>query len=197
MARSTMANLITRVRLLINDPSGGSQTWTDDQIQDVLDASRQDVLNSALTGKPTFSGTTIQYLDYFASQGDWEDSPVMKQYLTVVVNPSASENIVGHWTFAQSVLPPVFITGKSYDIFRAAAELLERWSAKLALNYDFTSDGQTFRRSQAGAALCNLAKTYRMQQRPTTISLVRADIGGDGGLTNPLGPSELDYMASG
>ena len=34
MARSTMAALIARVRLLINDPSGASQVWADDDIQD-------------------------------------------------------------------------------------------------------------------------------------------------------------------
>src|SRR6266704_1986427 len=93
--RSTMANLITRERVLINDPSGASQVFDDQTIQDILDARRIDVLNGSLIEKPTFSGSTVQYLDYFSDWSDWEDSPVLKQYLTVVVTPSTSENIVG------------------------------------------------------------------------------------------------------
>ncbi len=124
--RSTMANLITRERVLINDPSGASQVFDDQTIQDILDARRIDVLNGSLIEKPTFSGSTVQYLDYFSDWSDWEDSPVLKQYLTVVVTPSTSENIVGHWTFASTTLPPVFITGRTFDIYAAAADLLER-----------------------------------------------------------------------
>lgn len=197
--RSTMASLITRVRLLINDvlPSGSGQIFADQDVQDVLDASRQDILNGVTIGKPTFSGSTIQYLDYFTALGDWEDDATFKQYLTTVVSPSTSEPIAGHWKFATSTLPPIYITGKTYDIYRASADLLERWSARLVLNFDFSSDGQSFRRSQAAPALMALAKSYRMQQRAFSINIQRSDLGGKANQTNLLGPSPIDYMASG
>lgn len=196
MARSSMAALIARVRLLINDPAGGSQQFSDDDIQAVLDASRQDVFNAPLEGKPTFSGTTVQYLDYFASVGDWEDDTVLKQFLTVTVTPSLSEPIVGHWQFSTTTLPSVFITGKTYDVYRASADLLERLAARWALSYDVQADGQGLRRSQAGAALLTLAKQYRMQQRAFTINVTRQDVGGDSHRFD-LSAREVDYMGSG
>jgi hypothetical protein len=195
--RSTMASLITRVRLLINDPAGASQIFDDQSIQNVLDDSRQDISNTALTPYVTFSGGTILYLDYYHTLGSWEDNVVLKQYLTFLVTPSVSEPIAGHWSFAATTLPPVYITGSTHDIYRAAADLLERWAARLVLEFDFTSDGQSFHRSQAATALQNLAKTYRKKQRPGSLSMVRDDISGGKRDMLGLGPHEIDYMAKG
>lgn len=194
-ARNTMASLILRIRDLINDPAGTSQTWNDNQIQDVLDESRIDVINGVMEARATFSGSTIQYLDYFTDAGSWEDGMVLKQYLTVTVTPSAIEPIVGHFTFAVTTLPPVFITGKNYDIYRAAADLLERLAAKWVLSYDMTVDGQAVRRGQAVTNILNLVKSYRMKQRPGTIKMVRDDFGVDKQAVLTLGPHEIDYMS--
>ena len=201
MARTTMAALIARVRLLVNDtqPAGNGQVWTDDQIQDVMDASRLDVKNLSLKPMPTFTGSTIQYLDYYAPMGDWEDDLVIKQYLITVVTPATSENIVGHWTFSQTTLPPLYISGKTYDVYRSAADLLERQAAQWVLSYSMTVDGQSLQRGQVVTALQNLARTYRMKQRVRNISLTRTDVTkatrlAGGGL---LGPLEIDYMADG
>jgi hypothetical protein len=196
--RPTMAALITRVRRLINDPLSTSSVFMDDEIQEVLDASRQDVKNQTLTPKPTFTGSTIQYLDYYASMGDWEDDVIFKQYLTVTVTPSVSEPIAGHWVFETTTLPPVFLSGKTYDVYRAAADLLERWSVKQAFCYDINVAGQSLKRGQITTALLNLANQYRRQQRAVSISAVRTDLvspGESNGLT--LAPGAIDYMASG
>lgn len=194
--RSSMAALISRVRLLINDPAGGSQIFADQDIQDVLDQTRRDYRTLQLMGTPTYSGSTIQYLDYYADLGDWEDDVVLKQYLTNLVTPAVSENIVGHWSFATSVLPPIFLTGKTYDVYRAAADLLERWAAKWTLAYDFSSDGQSFRRSQAAPALRDLAHTYRLHQRAFQLNMTRTD-GRPARQQNTLKATEIDFMASG
>jgi hypothetical protein len=77
--RSTMTQIITRVRTLINDPSGASQIFTDQDMQDVLDDSRQDYMNEVLTTKPTFVSGTIQYLNYWHELGSWEGGVVLKR----------------------------------------------------------------------------------------------------------------------
>jgi hypothetical protein len=194
--RTSMAALISRVRLLIND-TGGSPTWQDQDIQDILDASRIQYANVALAPRPTFTGATIQYLDYYSDLGDWEDDLVLKQFLVNVVTPSSSENIVGHWVFAATTLPPVYITGKTYDIYRAAADILERWAAKVVMAYDINVDGQSLHRSQMATMLTNLAHQYRMKQRAHVINVTRTDV-----VTKPkhglsLEPQEIDYMGSG
>lgn len=196
--RLAMSALISRVRLLINDPSGSSQLFLDQDIQDVMDSTRLNVTNGETTPQPTYSGSSISYLDYYTNQGDWEDDLVLKQYLTVVVSPATSENIVGHWTFAANTFPPVYITGKTYDVYRSAADLLERMAAKWVLKYDFSSDSQSFRASQVVAELQKLADTYRMKQRIGTIGFLQSHIA-EGVTPNnlSLAPTPLDYMASG
>ncbi len=196
--RSTMANLITRVRLLIFDPAGGSAIWTDDQIQDVMDESRLDLNNEPLDYAPTYVSGSIQYLFYWHKLTNWEDGMVFKQYLSVTVTPSSINPIAPLFTFAANTFPPVYITGSVHDIYRAAADLLERMAARWALSFDFSSDGQSFKRSQAANALQTLAKTYRMKQRAGSISMTRSDITDQAGQQgNVLGPREIDYMASG
>lgn len=199
--RSTMAALISRVRLLVNDPSSGAQQFADQDIQDILDASRLDIKNGAMEAHPTFTGTTISYLDYYTSAGDWEDGAVLKQYLTVVVTPSLAESIPGHWQFAQTTLPPVFITGTTYDIYRTAADLLERLAARWVLSYNINVDGQSLQRSQVTTNLQSLAHTYRLKQRASRINATRIDLNTGRGDRNGnglnLGAHEIDFMASG
>src|SRR5690349_4773327 len=109
--RPTMAPLINRVRLLINDPNPNFTStivqFSDQEIQDVMDATRQDLRYLALAPAPTYSGSNIQYLDYYADMSDWEDDVQFRQWRINVVTPATSENITGHWVFAQTTLPPV------------------------------------------------------------------------------------------
>ena len=198
MVRSTMATLITKVRLLINDPAGGSQIFADNDIQDVLDYSRQDMYNLQLIDRPTFVTGTVQWLDYFAKLGDWEDDLVLKQYLYNVVTPATSEPIAGHWHFSATTLPPVYLTGKTYDVYRAAADLLEMWASRVSLNFDFTTDGQSFRRSQAHQQLLDTALHYRMRQRSRSVAMTRSDLNGPQQQNMlSLEPGAIDYMAQG
>lgn len=196
--RSTMAALIYRVRLLINDSAGQTQTFTDQDIQDVMDQTRQNLRYLVLAPAPTYTGSTINYFDYYADVTDWEDDVTFWQWRINSVTPATSENIAAHWVFAQTTLPPVYLIGKTYDVYRSAADLLERWAAKWVLSYNISVDGQNLQRSQAAVALQNLAHTYRMKQRAREISLTRTD------LTNKaqnnslgLGPLPIDYMGSG
>jgi hypothetical protein len=194
-----MSSLLARVRLLVNDPIGAScQAFSDQEIQDVLDASRADVRNQVMIPKPTFTGSTIQFLDYYTELGDWEDDVILKQYLIDTVTPDASELIAGHWSFSETTLPPIYITGKTYDLYRCAADLLERMAARWVLSYNIAVDGQNLQRSQVVTNLQNLAKTYRMKQRPSTIYLTRTDLRQHSKLAGiGLGPTPLDYMGDG
>jgi hypothetical protein len=197
-ARSTMANLITKVRSLINDPSGGSEVWGDQDIQDQLDRTRFDVRYEQLTPAPTIlnaASTSNQagviWADYYSRYQWWEDDVVLQGVNTatsaawIVLTPAASENFYGHWQFETAVFtsgtvpsqyPPVFATGKSFDVYMAAANLLEMWAPKYALSYAFTADGQSFQRQQIIDNLTKLACTYRMQARVVTSFPLRTDL---------------------
>lgn len=196
--RSTMAALIARVRILINDPAGASQIFDDQAIQDVLDEGRSDYKNEVLIPRPTFVGSQIQFLDYWHKLGGWEDGYVIKQYLINTVTPATLEPIAAHWTFSATTLPPLYISGSLHDVYRAAADLLERQAAMWVLRYNVNVDSQSLQRGQATTALQSLAKTYRMKQRASAIHVMRTDIRQPGQLAGAgLGPTELDFMGSG
>lgn len=200
--RSTMADLIALVRSLIGDPVSASQQFADLDIQNALDnrAVRSDYRLLDLRATPTYPGGSVLYLDYYADWGYWENDVLLYQYRTNLVTPATSELFTGHWVFATTTLPPVYLIGKSYDVYRAAANLLETWATTLARQFAFTSDGQTFNRQQAAQGLVMLAKQYRKQQRPTSMRMVRSDLadGSQADVQHPtLAPTDVDYFGSG
>jgi hypothetical protein len=70
----------------------------------------------------------------------------------------------------------MFITGKTYDLNYAAAELLEMWAATLTGAYDIAVDGQNLRRSQLMSMKLQAAQIYRRKAKPRTVKIVRDDI---------------------
>lgn len=174
--RLSMADLIARVRLLIHDAAGAGQVFDDQAVQDALDAHRIDVRYLELEAVVTLAPTGTQYLDYYADRGAWEADETLLDggYNTLV--PDTADRLTGHWTFAASQNPPVYIVGKSYDVYATAADLLEAWAAREKLSFDVDADGARFKRSQKAARLLELAQTYRRQQRTTIIQQVRDDV---------------------
>jgi hypothetical protein len=198
--RNSMGSLIYRERTLINDllPAGQGQVFTDQQIQDVMDQTRQNIRYLALAPSPTYLGSTISYLDYYSDWTDWEDDLTLWQYRIISVSPAVSENITGHWTFAATTLPPVFIIGKTYDVYRTAADLLEQRAAMWMMSHSLTVDGQNLARGQVLPMILQLAKTYRMKQRAITIGTIRSDMPApDADPALALAPTEIDYMGDG
>lgn len=173
--RTSMTDLIAEVRLKIADPSGAGQFFTDQQVQDHLDATRLDLQYEALDPRPTLAPSAITWTDYYSRYGYWESDAVLIWGNYTTLTPDVSDFIVGHWTFNAGQYPPVFIRGKTYDVWRAAADLLEMWAASFAAAYDFTADGQSFRRSQIIEAKMKLAAQFRRKSRPRTHIVTRGD----------------------
>ena len=191
--RTSMAAIITEVRLLINDPAGGSQIFTDQQIQDHLDDLRDEVRYEQLMQAPTIVNLTgnpsgvasFIYADDFSQWHWWETDVTLQDGKFLVLSPLASDYIVGHWQFeltpfvngtAPGQYPPVFITGKSYDINLAAAILWEIRAGMLATAYDFTADGQSFHRSQQLQMCLKMASIFRAKARVRAVQLRRDDL---------------------
>ncbi len=174
--RTSMADLIARVRLLISDPAGTSQVFSDQEIQDTLDRHRSDVRYRELASAKTIApGGAVSYLDYYADVGNWEADEKLYDGAYNQLTPATADRLSGHWTFASNQMPPVLIVGKYYDVYAAAADLVEAWAAKEKLSFDFDADGQAFKRSQKVQMLLAMAREYRRQQRPVSVGMVRSD----------------------
>jgi hypothetical protein len=145
MARSTMVDLILRVRKLIGD-TGGSPVFVDDDVQEALDKQRQVVRYGQLDFDSNQVAVSGFYLDYFAGMGDWEQGAQLYALGAVLLTPATADLLTGHWTFSTTTYPPVYVVGQTYDVYRAAADLLDEWAARLKLEYSFSADGQTFNR---------------------------------------------------
>lgn len=196
--RSSMSQIISRVRLMIQDPAGASQFFADQDIQDTLDDHREDVRYELLKIAPsiinlpsTNNQAAVAFTDYYSSFSWWESDVVIQGINTstgaawAVLSPAGSDYIVGRFQFeltpfvngvAPSQYPPVFATGKTFDVFAASADLLEFWAANLASAYDITVDGQTLRRSQLMQAKMMLAQSYRRKAKPRIGKMVRSDL---------------------
>jgi hypothetical protein len=196
--RSTMAAIISQVRLLIADPSGASQQFADQDIQNILDQSREDIWYEPLRMAPaivnaasTNNVPSMIFADYYSNYQWIEGDAVLQGNSTsthaawVVLTPVVSDYIVGHFQFETSIFtsgtfpgqyPPVFFVGKSYDPYGCAADMCDIWAAYMASKYDATVDGQTVRRSQLMAAKITLANLFRRQAKPKTAKMVRRDV---------------------
>lgn len=194
--RASMSDLITRVRTLIGDPAGAGQTFTDQNVQDWLDRTQQLVRYELETAAPdivpqTNAPAAFNWATYVSRYTDWEADAVFQAGVKngqnwPIITPVTADYQRGVWTFDVTLptiatdipaqLPPVFVVGKVYDPYLAAAHLLEMWAAQLADAFDFTSDGQTFRRSQRMQAKLTLAAVYRRNAKPTVTQIVRSDL---------------------
>ncbi len=175
--RSTMADLVARVRQLIHDTPGATQVYTDDEIESLLDANRTDVRYMPLTAVDTIApGGQISHLEYRARVGNWEDSPTLLngQYGTVV--PTVSDNARGVWAFSAHQAAPVYIVGSRYNVYAAAADALDMMAAREQGAIDFTADGLTVKRSQRVTQLQSLAMHYRSMAGPVYAQMMRGDV---------------------
>lgn len=178
--RATMSDLIARVRLMVFD-TGGSPLLSDQEIQDKLDECRFDYYNYPLLMHPTFTNPGgIVYNDYYAQvghtiRGMWETDEVLRWGDFTLLTPATSDELVGHWTF-NNQKPPVLLTGKRYDLYRASADLLDyKIAALAATQFDFTADGQSFHLSQQLQYLERRVLDYRRKQEARVGGYGRSD----------------------
>jgi len=176
-ARSSMSTLITRVRALISDTAGATQTFSDDEIEDVLDARRDDIRYEFLTPVDTIAaGGSITWLTWYGG-ANWESSATFTDSSYNAITPTAADYMIGKFDFATHQASGVLITGYMYDVYGAAADMLDLWSAKLKLGVDFTADGATFHLSQRLSLFKQLAQDYRGKSTSSgVVHLRRSDV---------------------
>lgn len=170
MARPTLFPLIERVRGLVHD-TGASYVFSDDEIQGFLDDNRTDVIEYPLAATWQRVNGVDLCIVHTAVHGFWETDASLVDANGVTVTPSTSDYMVGRWDFNAGQQPPVYVTGKFFDLYGAAADVLEAWAAGEALSFDFDADGASYQRSQKTAHLLQLAVQYRRKSLPRTVQV--------------------------
>jgi hypothetical protein len=159
--------------------TSGTTFFPDQAVQDWLDDTKTEVQFVELIPRFTLNAGTYVWTEYYTPDdlgGQWETNETLWNVSFQQLTPTNSDRVVGHWTFSAGQLPPVIIYGSVFDIWRAAANLLEMWAAQLtSTQFDFTSDGQSFRLSQIITGKQALARQYRSRAHPRTVKVVRSD----------------------
>lgn len=169
-ARESMAPLITRLRRLIGDPASSEQTWSDEELEDALDQHRLDRAYVSLTPVDSIAAGTgaVSWLEWWAEAGDWEADATLVDGTYAPLTPDTSMPLLGRWVFAAHQAGPVLLSGRQYDLYGAAADVLEAWAD---LSRRTVTDWK-----DTVKALLDSAARYRARQAPQTVRMVRSDL---------------------
>ena len=164
-ARSTMADLIDDVRDLIGDAAGTTQVFTDDEIEDALDESRQDHRYVPLRPVDTIApGGSVSWLTWYGGE-NWEGGVDLVDGGFNSITAGSANYDIGKFDFTESQTSGVLATGYTYDMYAAAATMLDMWIAKLKLAVDFSADGSSFSLSQRITNMSMLAIQYKSKSK--------------------------------
>jgi hypothetical protein len=191
-ARSGMSDLITELRLMAqagpNDYLvAGVPYWSDAQLQKVLDRNRMDVYHEELQKIERYaSGGTIQYFDYASAYGNyeqttggtsifWLEDSTGADISTALYTP---DYLNGKITFTSTTGGTAYyLTGRSYDLHGAAAEV---WGAKVSYlgsnTFDWSTDNMSVKRSQLVSQAAQMQSYHMNRARQKMATLYRSDL---------------------
>jgi hypothetical protein len=173
--RTSMSQLIAYVRRLLKIPDESSELDNQD-IQDALDVSRIEVAQWELEGVPFVQsdGKIVYHWFNTPMGGAWDREALIQgaSWETLTPDVEKSDYINGRFYFTTPRTLGVYITGGFYDVFAAAADVIDGQLLSGSLNaFDFTADGLTVARSQKIGNLSTMAAGFRAKSRPITISV--------------------------
>jgi hypothetical protein len=165
------STMVTRLRSI----TGSTATdFSDAEVQDFLTTNSTDYVREWLTAASS-DGTT--YDKFGAETGNWEAGAVFRDSANAIVTTGLTFEVI---TGIVTAAPPrtesiLTITGRAYDIYGAAAELMETWANKLSQEYDVSLDGNTYNRSQKADGLRAAAASFRRKSRTRVGTTERND----------------------
>lgn len=193
-ARSGMADIISQVRQLAAAGSAdytaaGSTYWIDDQVQSILDRVRVEVWDEPIVYVPQVnSGGTTTYTEYRLGH-TWLEQTTGGTSIFYLRDSTGArigtanytvDYAYGRVTFgADQHGSARYVTGRSYDVYEAAARVWEAKAGHVADRFDFTADGASFKASQLSAQYMSMARQMRRQSNNgglSTSRLVRDDV---------------------
>ena len=171
--RASMADLISIMRTqFLDDPN--ALVFDDIQIQTALDLHRLDLFQEKLDQADDVQPSRIIFWrDFYSGRNYWEADAQLQDHNFAYVTADVAEPLIGHWHFNTSQIIPLYVTGKTYDMYAAAVDLLMQWKSKLKLQVDFVDASRNYQRTQRIRAIDGLIKTYRSRMRLRTIRQTR------------------------
>jgi len=191
-----MASIITELRGMTEagtaDYTISSTTyWTDNQLQDVLDTNREDIIFSRLEMYPVqVAGGSLSWQDYRSHYDYLEATTGGTSILYLQDSTGAAIGTAnyttderrGQFQFSSDQAGSVYyMTGRSYDLNSAAADIWRKKAAHYALtSFDFSTDNHTISRSQVYQHALQMAEYFENQGSDSisTVDMYRGDVNG-------------------
>src|SRR5512139_15833 len=187
--RAGMADMIAELRGMADCgyddfKVAGVSYWSDKHLQTFLDRYRQDFIEEDLYAvQQTRNGTTY-YLEYRSEYGNLEG--VASGTDVFKLDNSAGTNMPGTmWsadynrgvvTFTSDTLgSSMLLTGRTYDLNAAAADVWRYKAANAAKMYAFSAGGQSFSRQQYWDHCTQMAQYFEGLSAPISVSFYRGD----------------------
>lgn len=178
-----MGPIIRRVRRLLDDSPGPSQTYDDAEIDEILQRRCDAVYDLVVQAVPQRISGSVEWHDYYVTGAYAGGTAFVVRDTAGNLIPSGSYSFNANQGLirfpANTHGSVLFVTGTKYQVGNAAADCLQRVLSRMAAAYDVQMDGQQFSRSQVYKA---------MSQR--ILELRGADNEGDDVITVRLGRSD-------
>ena len=195
MARATMEDLITRVRGLTQAGTaeytvGTVSYFTDDHLQESLDRSRLDVYRERLEYvREYIGGGSVAYKVFAGHWGDFEQTDGGTAIFFIADSHGDKIGTADYSVDYQSGVITFdddqggsarYLTGRSYDIYAAAAHTWRQKASFYAItSFDFSTDNHSIKRSQLKTQAEQMANYYANQARLNVVTMVRSDVDED------------------
>jgi hypothetical protein len=176
-----MANLILRLRRAVDDT--GTAVWSNDQLEDALDTHKLRVHREQLMvdAVNTGAGTTVYKL-YHSAFNDFEEGTAYFQ----VEDAGGTQRGTADYTadYVSGIVTmdddqagtALYLTGWSYDLNGAAAELWTERAAKVSSYYNVGLDGHQLSRSQWFDHCEKMSEFYARMARPKIVKAFKYGI---------------------
>ena len=190
MARAGMADLIAELRGLGNASTNdfeiaGVTYWTDDQLEAVLDGTRVDFVRVALAPETDYSGTTAVYTRYRIPYR-WVELPASGTDAWKIEDGDG--NVIDPATYSVNWRTQTVsfstdqggevrtLTGRAFDLYRAAANVWRRKAAWAAPRFDIRERVDLeLKRTQVYEHCLRQAAYFEALAGPISVQMVRGD----------------------
>jgi hypothetical protein len=184
-ARSTMAELILRLRGLTNAGTadyslGTANFWDDTHLQEVLDRHRVDVMREVVAPQAKHVGGTVEYHDYYSQFGNLEATNGGTAIFYMEAAAGADIGTANYSVDYQNgvVSFPAdqkgsvyYLTGRSFDMNGAAADVWRQKASHFTEHYDFSTDNHSLKRGQVIDNCLKMSSHYAAMARPKIVTL--------------------------
>ena len=189
--RPGMWHLIDELRGMTNageeDYTIGAVTyWSAEQLQDILDRRRLEVVREQLVHvDEVTTGNALSVTRYYSRRGNYEGTTGGTAVFVVrdgtgTIAGTATYSVDynrGEVIFSSNTGGSVYyLTGRSYDLNSAAADVWDRKAAQIAGGaYSWSSDNMSVNKTGLRVEAVNMARYYRGLAGPSSIDMFRGD----------------------